>query len=77
MARYGECCKSESNSWYLRVLSLFLASNVALVKGGGMRRDELLKTDLLSEIVLLGSSVAILVSFAVVVVAALTSTALQ
>jgi hypothetical protein len=42
-----------------------------------MRRDELLKTDLLSEIVLLGSSVAILVSFAVVVVAALTSTALQ
>jgi hypothetical protein len=42
-----------------------------------MRRDELLKTDLLSEIVLLGTGVATLVAFAVAVVAALTSTALQ
>jgi hypothetical protein len=40
-----------------------------------MRRDELLKADLLSEIVLLGSGVAIMVAFFIVVVASLTSAA--
>ena len=38
-----------------------------------MRRDELMKADLVSEIVLLGSGVAILLAFAKVVVAALAS----
>lgn len=38
-----------------------------------MRRDELLKADLLSEILLLGSGVAILVTFVIVVVASLAS----
>jgi hypothetical protein len=44
-----------------------------------MRRDELMKADLLSEIVLLGSGVAVVVSFLIVVVAAFTSatTAMQ
>ncbi len=42
-----------------------------------MHRDELLKADLLSEIVLLSTGVAILVAFVLIVVAALTSTALQ
>jgi hypothetical protein len=36
-----------------------------------MRKDELLKSDLLSEIVLLGSGVAILVALVMVVAAAL------
>lgn len=40
-----------------------------------MKRDELMKADLLSEIVLLGSGVAIMVAFLLVVVAALTSAA--
>jgi hypothetical protein len=38
-----------------------------------MRRDELMRADLVSEIVLLGSGVAILVALAMVVVAALAS----
>ena len=38
-----------------------------------MRRDELLNTDLLSEIVLLGSGVAILVALVIVVGAAVAS----
>ena len=38
-----------------------------------MRRDELLKADLLSEILLLGSGVAILVTFVIVVLASLAS----
>ena len=38
-----------------------------------MRKDELLKADLLSEIVLVVSGVAILVTLGIVVVAALTS----
>ena len=38
-----------------------------------MRKDELLKADLLSEIVLIVSGVAILVTVGIVVVAALTS----
>ena len=38
-----------------------------------MRRDEVLKTDLLSEILLLGSGVAILVTLVMVVAAAVTS----
>lgn len=38
-----------------------------------MRRDELMKADLVSEIVLLGSGVAILVALAMVVVIALAS----
>jgi hypothetical protein len=42
-----------------------------------MERDELLKADVLSEIVLLSTGVAILVAFVMVVVAALTSTVLQ
>ncbi len=42
-----------------------------------MRRDELMKADLLSEIVLLGSGVAVVVAFLIVVVAALTSSAAQ
>jgi hypothetical protein len=42
-----------------------------------MQRGELLKADLLTEIVLLGTGVAILVAFAIVVVTALTSAALQ
>ena len=40
-----------------------------------MRRDELMKADLLSEIVLLGSGVAILVALVMVVVAAVASAA--
>ncbi len=42
-----------------------------------MQRDELIKADLLSEIVLLGTGVAILVAFVMVLVTALTSAALQ
>ena len=42
-----------------------------------MRRDELMKADVLSEIVLLGSGVAILVAFVMVVVASLKSAAMQ
>jgi len=42
-----------------------------------MRRDELLKADLLSEILLLGSGVAILLTFVMVVVASLASAAAQ
>jgi hypothetical protein len=42
-----------------------------------MHRDELLKADLLSEIVLLSTGVAILVAFVLIVVAALASAALQ
>jgi hypothetical protein len=38
-----------------------------------MRRDELMKSDLLSEIVLFSSAVAILVALAMVMVAALAS----
>jgi hypothetical protein len=40
-----------------------------------MRREELMKADLLSEIVLLGSGVAIVIAFLIVVAAALTSAA--
>jgi hypothetical protein len=40
-----------------------------------MKRDDLMKADLPSEIVLLGSGVAILVTLAMVVLAALTSAA--
>jgi hypothetical protein len=42
-----------------------------------MHRDELLKADLLSEIVLIGSGVAILVALLVVIVAAFASAATQ
>ena len=42
-----------------------------------MRKDELLRADLLSEIILLGSGVAILVAFVMVVVGALTSAAVM
>ena len=42
-----------------------------------MQRDDLIKADLLSEIVLLGTGVAILVAFVMVLVTALTSAALQ
>jgi hypothetical protein len=38
-------------------------------------RDELIKADLLSEIVLMGSGVAVMVALVIVVVAALTSAA--
>ncbi len=40
-----------------------------------MRKDELLKADLLSEILLLGSGVAILMTFVMIVVASLASAA--
>jgi len=40
-----------------------------------MRRDDLMKADLFSEILLLGSGVAIAVALVMVVVAALTSAA--
>ena len=40
-----------------------------------MRKDELMKTDVLSEIILLGSGVAIVVAFLIVLMAALTSAA--
>ena len=40
-----------------------------------MRRGELMKADLLSEIVLLGSGVAVVIALSIVVVAALTSAA--
>jgi hypothetical protein len=40
-----------------------------------MRRDDLMKADLFSEILLLGSGVAIAVALLIVVVAALTSAA--
>jgi hypothetical protein len=42
-----------------------------------VQRDDLIKADLLSEIVLLGTGVAILVAFVMVLVTALTSAALQ
>ena len=42
-----------------------------------MRKDELLRADLLSEIILLGSGVAILVAFVMVVVGVLTSAAVM
>ena len=38
-----------------------------------MRKDELMRADLLSEIILLGSGVAILIAFVMAVAAALTS----
>jgi len=40
-----------------------------------MRKDELMKSDVLSEIILLGSGVAIVVAFLIVLMAALTSAA--
>ena len=40
-----------------------------------MRREELMKADLLSEILVLGSGVAILVALVIVVAAAITSAA--
>jgi len=40
-----------------------------------MRREELMKADLLSEIVLLGSGVAVVIALLIVVVAAVTSAA--
>jgi DMSO/TMAO reductase YedYZ heme-binding membrane subunit len=40
-----------------------------------LKRDELMKADLFSEIVLLGSGVAIMVAFLIVVLAAVTSAA--
>jgi hypothetical protein len=40
-----------------------------------MRKDELMKADVFSEILLLGSGVAIVVALAMVVVAAITSAA--
>jgi hypothetical protein len=40
-----------------------------------IKRDELMKADLLSEIVLLGSGVAVIVAFLIVLVAAFTSAA--
>lgn len=40
-----------------------------------MRRDELTKADLLSEILFLGSGVAVVIALLIVVVAALTSAA--
>jgi len=51
----------------------FFASKAA--KGEGMRKDDLMKADLFSEILLLGSGVAIAVALVMVVVAALTSAA--
>lgn len=42
-----------------------------------MSREELMRPDLLSEIVLLGSGIAIVVAFIMVVVAACASAALQ
>jgi hypothetical protein len=59
-------CTSVSTAW-------FFASNAA--KGEGMRKDDLMKADLFSEILLLGSGVAIAVALVMVVVAALTSAA--
>jgi hypothetical protein len=51
----------------------FFASNGA--KGEGMRKDDLMKADLFSQILLLGSGVAIAVTLVMVVLAALTSAA--
>jgi hypothetical protein len=42
-----------------------------------MRKDELMRADLLSEIILLGSGVAILIAFVMAVAAALTSAAMM
>jgi hypothetical protein len=44
-------------------------------KGERMRKDELMKADLFSEILLLGSGVAIVVALGMVVVAAISSAA--
>jgi hypothetical protein len=52
------------NRWRLRV-----------AKEVGMRRDELLKPDLLSELLLLGGGVAIIVALVIVVVAAVVASA--
>ena len=54
----------------LRVLGTSKAEN-----GGDMRKDELMNSDLLSEIVLVSSGVAILVALVMVVGAALASAA--
>ena len=54
-------------------LSGFLASIGS--EGELMRKDELMKADLFSEILLLGSGVAIVVALAMVVVAAISSAA--
>lgn len=47
----------------------------AVIRGGALHRDELLKADLLSEIVLLSSGVVILVALLMVLVVAMTSAA--
>ena len=44
-----------------------------VIKGGVMHRDELMKADLLSEIVLLGSGLVILVALLMALVVAMTS----
>ena len=79
-ARRENCNRSTVNTVLARHIASkpisphqFTASKAA--KEGNMRKDELMKTDLLSEIVLLGSGVAILVALVIVVAAAVTSAA--
>jgi hypothetical protein len=48
-----------------------------LPNGGHMRRDEILKADILSEIVLLTSGVAIVLAIVMVVITAVTTAAAQ
>lgn len=47
--------------------------NLTVIEGGVMHRDELLKADLLSEIVLLGSGLVILIALLMVLVVAMTN----
>jgi hypothetical protein len=55
----------------LFVLAFPLACSFLLMpQGGGMRRDDLMKSDLLSEALLLGSGIAIMMVFVMIVVAA-------
>lgn len=57
-------------------MSRFFASNQRLQIGGNdMRQDDLMKADLLSEIVLVGSGIAMFVWILLVVAAAITRTA--
>jgi hypothetical protein len=67
----------------LRVLPASNGRIANYLEGLGMRRDEvisreeLLRPDILSEIVLLGSGIAVLVAFVMVAMAAFASPALQ
>ncbi len=53
-----------------------LASSDRLEHGGDMRRDDIMKADLLSELVLLGSGLVILMSLLMVILMAMSNNSL-